>query len=218
MFFCYFSRLRCDQCAAYQYGFSSEGCKPCDCDESGSKGFQCDASGQCPCNDNVEGRRCDRCKENKYNRHQGCLDCPDCYNLVRDAANEHRYKLGELNKVLVEIKSNPTVIDDIEFESKLKTVQEKIDILAEDAKSGSGVGDRTFVERIDDLHERLNAVQKLLVESERLKETTAREIDLASLNVTSAEDTIQAARKTLTVGLLQLFLQDLNKIDSILFV
>lgn len=95
--------LHCDQCAQYQYGFSTEGCKACDCDPSGSKGFQCDTHGQCPCNDNVEGRKCDRCKENKYNRHEGCLDCDDCYNLVQDAANEHRAKLAGLNKVLLNI-------------------------------------------------------------------------------------------------------------------
>lgn len=193
-------RLRCDQCAPYQYGFSAEGCKPCDCDESGSKGFQCDASGQCPCNDNVEGRRCDRCKENKYNRHQGCLDCPDCYNLVRDAANDHRRKLADLKKVLQEIASNPTVIDDVEFESKLKVVEEKINILAEDAKTGSGGGDRTLLERINDLHDRLNNVQKLLDESEHLKEITSQEIELANVNVSLAEKTIETARKTLDVS------------------
>lgn len=193
-------RLRCDQCAPYQYGFSVDGCKPCDCDESGSKGFQCDTSGQCPCNDNVEGRRCDRCKENKFNRHQGCLDCPDCYNLVRDAANDHRQKLADLKKVLQEIASNPTVIDDVEFESKLKVVEEKINILAEDAKSGSGGGDRTLLERINDLHDRLNNVQKLLDESDRLKETTAQEIELAGVNVTIAQETIENARKTLDVS------------------
>lgn len=200
MYICKSFRLRCDQCAPYQYGFSADGCKPCDCDESGSKGFQCDASGQCPCNDNVEGRRCDRCKENKFNRHQGCLDCPDCYNLVRDAANEHRQKLSDLKKVLQEIASNPTVIDDVEFESKLKAVEDKINILAEDAKSGSGGSDRTLVERIDDLHDRLNNVQKLLTASDQLKKTTEQEIELAILNVTVAQNTIENARKTLDVS------------------
>lgn len=121
--------------------------------------------------------------------------------MVRDAANDHRKKLNELNNVLKEIEWNPTVIDDVEFESKLKAVQEKIDILAVDAKSGSGSGDRTMVERIDDLHDRLLAVQKLLAESERLKETTAQEIELASHNVSNADDTIKNARKTLSVRL-----------------
>lgn len=111
--------------------------------------------------------------------------------------------MNELNNVLKEIEWNPTVIDDVEFESKLKAVQEKIDILAVDAKSGSGSGDRTMVERIDDLHDRLLAVQKLLAESERLKETTGQEIELASHNVSNADDTIKNARKTLSVRFIE---------------
>lgn len=204
MFFNLSFSLRCDQCAPYQYGFSIEGCKPCDCDASGSKGFQCDQYGQCPCNDNVEGRRCDRCKENKYDRHQGCLDCPDCYNLVQDAANDHRQKLRELNAVLQEIASKPTVIDDGEFESKLKSVQEKIDILAEDAKSGAGGGDRTLVERINDLRDRLEKVKKLLDDSEQVQLTVSNEIQKANTNVTVADTIIQDARKELSVFELEL--------------
>lgn len=193
-------RLRCDQCAPYHYGFSTEGCKPCDCDDSGSKGLQCDASGQCPCHDNVEGRRCDRCKENKYNRHEGCVDCPDCYNLVSDAADGHRRKLADLNALLKEIASNPTVTDDSEFDKKLEAVEEKIQILVEDAKTGSVSGDRTLVERIDDLSERLVAVKQLLADAEQLKGTTAQELDLAKYNVSNAEDTIRRAKDTLSVG------------------
>uniref|UniRef100_A0A8D3EF14 Laminin, beta 4 n=1 Tax=Scophthalmus maximus TaxID=52904 RepID=A0A8D3EF14_SCOMX len=39
-------------------------CRPCDCDAAGSHGGGlCDAqTGQCHCKENVEGRRCDRCK------------------------------------------------------------------------------------------------------------------------------------------------------------
>lgn len=157
------------------------------------------------CNENVEGRRCDRCKENKYDRHQGCLNCPDCYNLVQDAANDHRQKLHDLNKVLQEIASNPTVIDDVEFESKLKMVQEKIDILAEDAKSGSGGDDRTLVERINDLHDRLNNVRKLLLESNRLEEVAVRDVELAEENVIHAKNTIEDAKRELNVILTMSF-------------
>lgn len=192
--------VRCDQCAAYQYGFSTEGCKACDCDESGSKGFQCDQYGQCPCNDNVEGRRCDRCKENKYDRHQGCLNCPFCYNLVQEAADSHREKLQNLNKVLQEIASKPTVIDDDEFEFKLKAVQEKIDILTEDAKSGAGGEDRTLVERMQDLHGRLETVAGVLDDSDLLQHTAGKAISQASNNLTLGENAIQDAKKELDVS------------------
>lgn len=128
------------------------------------------------------------------------MDCPDCYNLVLDAANDHRRKLADLKKILQEIASNPTVIDDAKFERNLKDVEDKINALSDSAKSGSGGGDRTIVERINDLQDRLNIVQKLLIESDRLKETTGQEIELARINVTLAEETISNALKTLDVS------------------
>lgn len=128
------------------------------------------------------------------------MDCPDCYNLVQDAANDHRQKLADLKNILQKIASNPTVIDDAEFEGKLKMVQEKITILADDAKAGAGGGDRTLIERINELRDRLMSVQKLLDESDGLKEKTAQEIELASLNVSEAEITKQNAGKTLDVS------------------
>lgn len=193
--------VRCDQCEQHQYGFGAAGCKQCDCDESGSRGFQCDEAGQCPCNDNVEGRRCDRCKENKYNRHAGCVDCPHCYNLVQEAADGHREKLHNLSAVLAEIASKPTVINDAEFDSKLRVVQEKINILTEDAKSGAGGEDRTLVERLNDLSQRLAAVQEVLHQSDVQQATALGEIDVASANVTQAELTIAQVRDELASAL-----------------
>lgn len=119
---------------------------------------------------------------------------------MQDAADEHRAKLADLNKILQEIASKPTVIDDDEFEYKLKTVQEKINILTEDAKSGAGGGDRTLLERLNDLHSRLESIQDLLTNSSVLQDNTAREIDGASRNVSLAEETISEARRELAVN------------------
>lgn len=88
--------------------------------------------------ENVEGRRCDQCKENKYDRQRGCLDCPACYNLVLDAVDDHRTNLGKLEKVLKDIKNNPTVINDEEFEQKLKEVQTTVVELEMNAKIATG--------------------------------------------------------------------------------
>ncbi|XP_039963355.1 laminin subunit gamma-1 [Bactrocera neohumeralis] len=190
----------CDQCEVYHYGFSQEGCKACECDESGSKGFQCDQYGQCPCNDNVEGRRCDRCKENKYDRHLGCIDCPDCYNLVQDAANEHRAKLRNLSATLDEIARTPVTNDD-EFEAKLKTVQEKVDILLTDAKYGAGESGQTYAEVLDDLHKRLNNIRTHLVSGDELQDKANDEIEKARQNYTNAHDIIEAAKSELQTAL-----------------
>lgn len=191
--------LRCDQCATYQYGFSAEGCKPCDCDESGSKGFQCDEYGQCPCNDNVEGRQCNRCKENKYDRHQGCIDCPPCYDLVQDATNAHRSKLANLSQTLDDIAKTP-VTNDEEFESKLRTVQEKLNILLDDAKAGAGGGDRTLVERLQDLRDRLDKVQEQLDAADKLHADSESSVKKSNETVTEAKKFIEDAQNEITAA------------------
>lgn len=155
----------------------------------------------------MEGRRCDRCKENKYDRHQGCLDCPHCYNLVQEAADDHRGKLNALNHLLSEIASKPTVIDDDEFELKLRAVQDKIDILTEDAKSGAGGGDRTLVERLADLNDRLVTVQNVLDNSNGLQLVAGVEIVQASGNLTLAENAILEARNELDVSVVTILLE-----------
>ncbi|EFN65099.1 Laminin subunit gamma-1 [Camponotus floridanus] len=151
----------CDACEPYQYGFSREGCKSCDCDSIGSQDLQCDANGQCPCLTNVEGRRCDRCKENKHNRQHGCIDCPDCYNLVQSAVNDHRRRLAELEDTLNKINSSPTVIKDSDFEKELKNVQDRVKALLTSAKEGSNIENKTLAEQLDELREQLNTIDKI---------------------------------------------------------
>jgi laminin, gamma 1 len=98
---------------------------------------------------------------------------------------------------LDEIASNPTVIDDDEFSSKLDTVKEKIKILVDDAKSGAGGGDQTLVEKLNELTTRLTAVKDLLDDSDQLQETANNEIQKSSVNITLAENTIQDAQNEL---------------------
>jgi len=88
--------------------------------------------------ENVEGRRCDQCKENKYDRQRGCVDCPACYNLVQDAVATHRENLRKLEDVLKNINDNPTVVIDDDFEQKLKEVQSQVDDLEQNAKFATG--------------------------------------------------------------------------------
>ncbi|KAH7979957.1 hypothetical protein HPB49_012193 [Dermacentor silvarum] len=128
---------QCDQCLPYHYGFSPDGCVPCDCDSQGSVSLQCAPDGQCECRPNVEGRRCERCKENKYNKEAGCVDCPTCYNLVQDAVNEHRDKVAELARLLDNIEKNPQIVKSVDFEEKLEQVMTIVNGLWKDAKQAS---------------------------------------------------------------------------------
>ncbi|XP_015510641.1 laminin subunit beta-1-like isoform X1 [Neodiprion pinetum] len=85
----------CEQCKPFFYHESSrdmtdaEACQPCDCDPSGSLDdgicdsrtdeLSGDESGRCHCKANVEGRRCDRCKNGfwkfDFNNPDGCQAC-----------------------------------------------------------------------------------------------------------------------------------------------
>ncbi|KAK6627638.1 hypothetical protein RUM44_010117 [Polyplax serrata] len=193
---------RCDMCAPYHYGFSDEGCKPCECDLIGSSDPQCDPSGQCPCLENVEGRRCDRCKENKYDRQRGCLNCEPCYNLVQDAANVHRSKLRELEKLLDDIANSPTVIDDAEFEDKLKEVQTRVEALEKEAKFGvGGIEENNLSERLSEVSTRLQNVRQMIDEVNDFRVKADVTIEHGQSNVTLARDIVDRSREHLQQAL-----------------
>lgn len=67
------------------------------------------------------------------------LDCPPCYNLVKDAADAHRLKLAELQELLQALRDNPQLLNDEEFVLKLTEVQKKVDELLEEALSSTGM-------------------------------------------------------------------------------
>ncbi|XP_013774278.1 laminin subunit gamma-1-like [Limulus polyphemus] len=199
---------RCDMCLPNHYGYSLEGCRACECDPVGSTLPHCDDSGQCECRPNVEGRQCDRCKENKYNKDAGCIDCPPCYNLVQDAVNEHRAKLDELAKLLDEIRENPQVINDLDFEKKLEEVAKRVDDLLDDARRASG-GDGNLVGQLNELKNRIEDVQKIagkvadkIYDAGGISEQGRRNITLAEEAIKRAQDALANARRYLeTEGL-----------------
>lgn len=89
---------------------------------------------------NIEGRKCDRCKENKFDKQQGCVNCPPCYNLVQDAVNVHRNKLQSLEQSIKNISNSDLVPFDADFEEKLESVRKKVEKLSEDVKEATALG------------------------------------------------------------------------------
>ncbi|GLH05167.1 Netrin-A [Gryllus bimaculatus] len=189
--------LHCDSCEQYRYGFSAEGCKACECDTIGSESLQCDPQGQCPCLENVEGRQCDRCKENKYDRHSGCHDCPECYNLVQDAVNAHREKLKDLRDLLNKISSSPVVLNDEEFDRKIVEVEAIVNELWNNAKEGTGSGDKSLLEHLTELSKRLVNVENLLRQVDAATEQALIANALSEANVTQAEEVVERAQELL---------------------
>ena len=104
---------------------------------------QCDlVTGQCSCRDKVEGRRCDRCMENTRSKDTGgyggkvCEPCDDCYNLVSDAANEHRKNLADLDELLVKIRESPEPVSQ-NFVQEIRQLQIKVRGVLADARINS---------------------------------------------------------------------------------
>ncbi|XP_077442006.1 laminin subunit gamma-3 isoform X1 [Vanacampus margaritifer] len=92
----------CDACRMGFFGFSSRGCKACDCDPMGSTSMQCHGNGACACRPGFTGSKCDKCQPN-YFHHRGthqCEECPVCYGLVQQQAEELRTRLQDAEKLL----------------------------------------------------------------------------------------------------------------------
>ncbi|XP_073796608.1 laminin subunit alpha-1 isoform X1 [Danio rerio] len=69
----------CDRCQEGYHGINSgEGCRPCECNQSGALSASCDEEGRCQCITGVTGDKCDRCHHGYYNfKENGCTAC-DC--------------------------------------------------------------------------------------------------------------------------------------------
>jgi len=161
--------LQCEECKPLHYGFSPTGCSPCDCDPTGSLNMQCDLlTGKCDCYEKIEGRRCDRCEENTRSKpdQQGqkiCEPCDDCYNLVRDAANNHRRSLEDLDQLLEKIGNDPEPLDN-RFEMRLRQLQQTVTATLAEAKiEAKPQGNQgTLRDRLDDLDKKLQDVTELV--------------------------------------------------------
>lgn len=141
--------------------------------------------------DNVEGRRCDRCKENKFDRQRGCIDCPDCYNLVQNAARAHNDKLDKLRDELEEIENRPTVINDEEFPEELKNLQESINEFH--SKVVEATGENSIIKQVQDIRNREKDITRTLSEIEEDVELAIDKSNLASQNISNSEDDLETA-------------------------
>jgi len=196
--------LRCDACEAYHYGFSTKGCKSCNCDPTGSTDLQCNPlTGNCPCRPQVEGRQCDRCMENTRSRDTGgygekiCEPCDDCYNLVQNAANQHRDNLDALDSLLQQIAENPEPLGD-DFVMQLRKLQVRVKTMVVEAKvTTEDEEGGTLKERLKALSEKLDAVLELVEKADGQLNVADRHGDEAKENVRRAEMVINQAREAL---------------------
>lgn len=204
---------RCEACLPKHFGFSSDGCQECDCDPTGSLDLQCnELTGQCECRDKVEGRRCDRCIENTRSKDTGgfgeriCEPCDDCYNLVSDAAREHRENLANLNQLLEKIAETPEPVEQ-DFFLEVRQLQVKVSATLADARiySGNEVGG-TLRDRLEDLSGKLQDVVGLVIDSKAQINEAKDKSDKAKDNVKNAKQIIDRARESLKVSTIKRFI------------
>ena len=198
---------QCDTCMPKHYGFSDKGCNECDCDPTGSLDLQCDlVTGKCPCRDKVEGRRCDRCMENTQSKDTGgygekiCEPCDDCYNLVLDAANEHRKHLADLDSLLEKIAENPEPVGE-DFKYQLRELQVTVTATLAEARINSrNENGGTLRDRLEDLRGKLEEVVTLVTNSKKqINEAKDKSVD-AKAEVDNAKEVIERARDSLKVS------------------
>lgn len=189
----------CDECEPLHYGFSMQGCKHCDCDHIGSTSMQCDANGQCLCKNNVEGRRCERCRENKHDKKAGCIDCPVCYNLVQDAADDLRKKLADLEDLLMEIEKNPSTVSDPNFDKQLEEVMYRVEQLLREANAAQGA-DGSLVSQLESLRKRTEKVRLMSAEVKARLQPIESIVHQGEKNITMAEEVIDQAHEQLAAA------------------
>ncbi|XP_012941612.1 laminin subunit gamma-1, partial [Aplysia californica] len=190
----------CERCADYFFGHSESGCMACNCDPSGSLDLQCDVqTGYCECKENVDGPRCDRCMENKYDIAAGCLDCPQCYNLVQRQVNTHRGKLRELTVVIEQTVDNPSLFNDTEFVSHLNKVSMAIDGLLREAR-GASTGDGTIGQQLEALRNSLADVLTKCGQISRNIASAGQATAESQSDIDAAEEAIERADAALAVA------------------
>uniref|UniRef100_A0A674CHK0 Laminin, alpha 1 n=1 Tax=Salmo trutta TaxID=8032 RepID=A0A674CHK0_SALTR len=67
---------KCDQCQVCRFLLSGQGCRDCNCSQSGSVSTACEEEGRCQCIPGVAGDKCDRCYHGYFNyQDSGCTQC-----------------------------------------------------------------------------------------------------------------------------------------------
>lgn len=152
------SGTKCDQCLPNYYAFSPDGCSRCRCDPDGSLSLQCEiTTGHCSCRPNVVGRYCDKCSLNRFNLSAGCIDCPVCYETVRQAYSVFHSKVKELREIIDASRSAPhDAFNDTDFVRTILEINSTVHQLWSDAKQTKDgqflEAYETILSSVEDLH------------------------------------------------------------------
>ncbi|XP_033116359.1 laminin subunit gamma-1-like [Anneissia japonica] len=187
---------QCERCFYDHYSFSTAGCEACNCDPLGSLFQNCTEQGVCRCIEGVIGDKCNACEINKYDISQGCIDCPECYNLVADKVDEHKIAMETLRKLIRTV--DPAQVNDKEFERRLRELDEEVVKVLEQARQlGSPANISGVEEAIAKLRQQLEKIEGNT--NQAAADTANGQDAIADTKVilNRAEATLNAAKKYL---------------------
>lgn len=102
--------------------------------------------------------------------------------------------------MLTEISENPTVIEDKEFEAQLGALNEMVNIVLEDAKTGAGSGSgKSLSQNMEDLREHLSDIDDSLKDVVRTHGDSKGNLEQANSNLEDAQYRIKQASEELEV-------------------
>ena len=109
--------LLCDECEPEHYNFAESGCQgvdinilvlinyilvACDCGDGAINGSCHLTTGQCYCNNNVLGLKCDSCSDYYHQlTSSGCIECDSCVQSLKRRADSFISDLSRVNSFIV---------------------------------------------------------------------------------------------------------------------
>ncbi|XP_056646625.1 laminin subunit alpha-2 [Diorhabda sublineata] len=114
-----FEGEKCNRCSFGYYDYPN--CKKCDCDRNGTHEGQCqnglckcDNRGGCKCKQNVEGKYCDRCKENYYGLSiENSKGCTECFCFGRsNTCEDARYHWSKTTRLERDLEEDNRITED----------------------------------------------------------------------------------------------------------
>uniref|UniRef100_A0AAY4C938 Uncharacterized protein n=1 Tax=Denticeps clupeoides TaxID=299321 RepID=A0AAY4C938_9TELE len=155
-----FGGRACGGCPDFTYGDTRSGCRPCQCDSSGTA--TCDSrTGACLCRLGVTGVRCDSCGRASCARFPQCPACPACFFTLDAQLRNYSLTLRDLTATSNLLPGGPSTPGDLgqnDVDAPFPPVRELARRLG---------GDLSALGRPSDLPAQLNELERLLEQLDR---------------------------------------------------
>lgn len=164
----------------------------CDCNIIGSNSTECNRlTGQCECkNPNIEGLKCEKCRENFFDLTSGCIECDTCYKIVRLGVEHHRVELNKLLDYINKLENNPDIINDENFARQLLDLIGRVNNLLRQAETAQGM-ESTLLAQFETLLARVKKIKGIADSINGYLKSTRPQLDEAIGNVTIAEELLR---------------------------